>query len=161
MDDAMQPPKLPHPGIYLTPPATEHATIASEGNPQIRKYKDYIVSIMPLSDAEKIDLRLMLTKNRITPLVSLDTIRNCQNGLNWQWDEGNDGHMLKMIREQYNMDWKVLADFLFIGMRASQCKARYMRVLMWNREWLEEHKEWLEENKEWLEEFEERANRGE
>lgn len=157
----MQPPKLPHPGIYLFPPIDELANIASESNPQLKQYKDYIVSIMPLDDAEKINLRLLLTKNRITPLESLNTIRNCQNGWNWEWDEDNDNHMLKMIREQYNIDWKILADFLFIGMRASQCKARYMRVLMWNREWLEKHKEWLEENKEWLQEFEKRADRGE
>ncbi|KAH3908110.1 hypothetical protein HBI56_192510 [Parastagonospora nodorum] len=152
--DPMQPPKLPHPGIYLFPLINELVNIASESNPQLRQYKDYIVSIMPLSDVEKIEIRKLLTKNRITPLESLGTIRDCQHGRSWEWDEGNDDHMLKVIREQYKMDWTVLADFLFIGKRASQCKARYMRVLVGNREW-------LEENGEWLQEVEERAKRAE
>jgi hypothetical protein len=48
--DPMQPPKLPHPGIYLTPPIDEFVNIASERNPQLKQHKDYIFSIIPLND---------------------------------------------------------------------------------------------------------------
>jgi hypothetical protein len=89
-------------------------------------YQTYIVKIMPHLDDEKKDkLRKLLGRDG-TPTIwgSLEGIERSKEGRTWEWSLRDDG-LFQVCRDEFDITWKHMAAFMFIGMRPSQCQRRY------------------------------------
>ncbi|KAH5299675.1 hypothetical protein HBI12_197020 [Parastagonospora nodorum] len=54
---------------------------------------------------------------------SSDNIRDGTNRRTWDWEDDDD-ELLQVFRIEFGLSWDVIAEFLFIGMRPSQCGQR-------------------------------------
>jgi hypothetical protein len=98
---------------------TSEASTPSAASDGLKKYKEYIISKLPISDKKRDEVRRLLDQHGWpTVWQSLDTINNCENGLTWRWEEV-DNVLLRQLRGTELMGWTEIAEYIFIGMRVS------------------------------------------
>jgi len=95
----------------------------------LSQYKTYIIATMPISTPKQHGLRHLLDRSGWpTVWQSLDKIADCADGRNWAW-EAVDNELLRVLYEVFEMPWQVMAEYVFVDMRASQCEGRYKSVV--------------------------------
>lgn len=104
-------------------------SVVSEENQLLEDYKTYVLSKLKISDKDRSKLRELL-HDHDWPSVwqSLDTIKNCESGLSWEWGT-MDTYLLFRLKDTELLSWQEIAEYFFIGMRATQYKSIYENVI--------------------------------
>ncbi|KAI4688606.1 uncharacterized protein J4E84_004536 [Alternaria hordeiaustralica] len=91
----------------------------------LEQYKGFVLSKLALSEKVQSQIRGLFQKyGWPTVWQSLDSIEGCEGGLNWGW-QAVDDQLLLTLRRRELLKIEDLAEYIFIGMRASQCLAQY------------------------------------
>ena len=91
----------------------------------LKQYKGFVLSKLPVSEEVQSQIRgLFQQYGWPTVWQSLDSIKGCEGGLNWGWQVVDD-QLLLMLRRRGLLKIKDVAEYIFIGMRVSQCRAQY------------------------------------
>jgi len=105
---------------------------ANEEDQLLDQYKTYIISIMPLNAQQKINLRDLLDQEGWPQTwVSLVLIEQNKEARWWDWFP-MENKVLRALKERFDMSWEDMAEYLYIGMRPSQCRLRYEEITAGN-----------------------------
>jgi hypothetical protein len=89
------------------------------------QYKEFVLSKLCTSAETRDQVRQLFVKHGWpTVWQSVRTIKGCEGGLNWTWQAVDNLLLVKLIRRKL-LSWEKIAEYIFIGMRVSQCRDRY------------------------------------
>ncbi|KAH6875751.1 hypothetical protein BKA58DRAFT_454787 [Alternaria rosae] len=104
-------------------------SVVSEEEQLLEDCKTYVLSKLKITDKNRSKLRELLhDHNWPSVWQSLDTIKNCGGGLSWEWGT-MDTYLLFRLKDTKLLSWQEIAEYFFIGMRATQCKSIYENVI--------------------------------
>jgi hypothetical protein len=101
------------------------ASAAPDTSRLLGQYKEFVLSKLNISEETRDQVRQLFVKHGWpTVWQSIRSIKGCEGGLNWTW-QAVDNLLLVKLKEMGFLSWDKIAEYIFIGMRVSQCSDRY------------------------------------
>ncbi|KAI4700233.1 hypothetical protein J4E81_004271 [Alternaria sp. BMP 2799] len=92
---------------------------------ELKRYREFVLSKLLLSDKDQNQVRGLLNKyGWPTVWQSLDSIVGCGDGPTWTWQDV-DNDLLVRLGDEKLLKMDKIAEYMFIGMRVSQCRDQY------------------------------------
>ncbi|KAI4629373.1 uncharacterized protein J4E87_003637 [Alternaria ethzedia] len=91
----------------------------------LEQYKGFVLSKLPVSEEVQSQIRGLFEKyGWPTVWQSLDSIEGCGDGPTWTWQDV-DNDLLVRLGDEKLLGMNKIAEYVFIGMRVSQCRDQY------------------------------------
>jgi len=91
----------------------------------LEQYKDFVLSKLPVSEEVQSQIRgLFQQYGWPTVWQSLDSIEGCGDGPTSTWQDV-DNDLLVRLGDEKLLGMNKIAEYVFIGMRVSQCRDQY------------------------------------
>ncbi|KAI4651915.1 hypothetical protein J4E93_002111 [Alternaria ventricosa] len=98
---------------------------AASATQLLKQYKGFVLSKLPVSEEVQSQIRGLFQKyGWPTVWQSLDSIEGCRDGPTWTWQDV-DNDLLMTLGDEKLLGMDKIAEYIFIGMRVSQCRDQY------------------------------------